>query len=95
MKYMRFYEDLFMDGDVFLISHCHRKESDFEDYAVKTHRGYYLDRIRLFRFRKKSIVQIEVSYYDDNLNYRHRKAYIPYENYKSEMLAFYDATVNG
>lgn len=95
MRYMRFYEDLFVAGDVFLTNHCHKANADFEDYTVKTHRGHYLDRIELFRFRKESFVKIAVSYYDDDLNHHRRESYIPYENYKDEMLAFYDATVNG
>ena len=95
MKYMRFYEDLFVAGDVFLAYHHHRNGIDFERYMVKTHRGYYLDRIKLFKFRKEPIIKITISYYDDNLNHHCREGYIPYENYKNEMLAFYDATVNG
>ena len=92
---MRFYEDLFVAGDVFLTYHCHRDKADFEVYMAKTHRGYYVNRIRLFRFRKESVIKITVVYYDNDLNLYRREGYIPYENYKDEMLAFYDATVNG
>lgn len=95
MKYLRFYENLFKSGDVFTSYFHHTEKGDFWTFTVKTHRGYYTDKIHVFKYWKHNTVNINITYFDNEMKLHTREFVLPYENFRNEMLTVYDEIVNG